>query len=211
MAIVAPLLEHKDLEVSKTYGTHHYSLLQRVYLQIDDDSFCRQIEELLLEKKVDVNYKNSLGHTAIFYAAALGRSASVQNLVENHSADAKVLDNAQNCLLHFVFDLPTARVVMRHCSEFINHKNCEGNTPLHIAASFSSFEVVNFFLSNGANSEISNNNGDTPMECVFVDRQAVHFAFYEEDSFYKESNGIFLPKVGKFSVLDEKPTSTEGK
>jgi ankyrin repeat protein len=46
----------------------------------------------------------------------------------------------------------------------INKTDCNGNTPLHTAASKGNFEVVKFLVEAGANPIAKNSKGKTPLD-----------------------------------------------
>ena len=89
--------------------------------------------------------------------------------------------------------MPSARaLLLAGCDP--NAQNVEGNTPLHVACAFGSFDLINFLLASGAKPDVENNHGDLPMRLVFSEGQGIYLAFYEDDEFIQESNGLKIPK-----------------
>ena len=59
--ILNQLLDNVDFNINKSYGKFKFNILQRCYLELDDDDLCLQVEKILMEKKIDINYQNSFG------------------------------------------------------------------------------------------------------------------------------------------------------
>ena len=57
----------------------------------------------------------------------------------------------------------------------INGRNKDGNTALHLAAFFGRADVAKLLLENGANPQARNNDGETPVDVLYVNWETTAF------------------------------------
>lgn len=81
----------------------------------------------------------------------------------------------------------------------INGTDEFGNTALHAAASINDFDLINFLIYMGANTEIKNMNGDTPLHVAIKNnaiKSAEILAALDGNIFAKDGNGVSALELG---------------
>ena len=96
-----------------------------------------EVIKYLLSKGSDIFLQSSSGHNALHYAAHYGKTQIVTLLLE-------ALDS------HWQKNL-------------LESKDIDGNHPIHYAALYSNIEILNILIRFGANVNIQNKYGDTPL------------------------------------------------
>ena len=114
------------------------------------DSF--ECAELLIEKGVNVNYKDLKNQmTPLHIASIIGRLSIVEKLLlQGASKDSK--DSTNSTPLHYACVSGSFEIVelLLQSGALVNMKNVNGRTPLHGACEIGSFEIVELLLQNGA-------------------------------------------------------------
>jgi ankyrin repeat protein len=123
----------------------------------------KDVAEVLLAYKADVNARDDDGLTPLFWAVEWGPSV-VELLLVNH-ADVNAKDNDSLTPLH-----EATRMGRKHLVELlvaykadVNIKDSRGLTPLHIAAAYDRTDVAEFLLANKAKVDAKANDGRTPL------------------------------------------------
>ncbi|XP_056371343.1 histone-lysine N-methyltransferase EHMT2-like [Oenanthe melanoleuca] len=82
------------------------------------------------------------------------------------AADVTLTDNEENICLHWASFTGSAEIaeVLLNVQCNLHAVNFHGDTPLHIAARESYHDCVSLFLSRGADPELRNKEGDSPLD-----------------------------------------------
>lgn len=127
------------------------------------------IVELLLDFGADPNYKDGKGRTPIFYAIYNQNYGVAIDLI-NKGARLDVVDFNGETILHFTVGRNSYNILeyllqnFPAFNNFINFKDNDGNTPLHIAAFMGYTDIAELLLRYGANPNLRNKNGETPLD-----------------------------------------------
>jgi myosin V len=154
--------------------------------------------QLLLEiGKANPNIPNNVGFCALHVAAQKRDYESVKALL-HHSAKVNVADNVKWLTpLHLIaqetaFDadqssgeevLEIARILCMRTGADLNYQDRGGNTPLHHAAVLShqyAGELINILLKKGANPNVTNSRGQTPVHLLLHNLRLRRFAFFSD-------------------------------
>ena len=122
---------------------------------------------LLIKARADVNRRNSTGASPLFCASQEGTLASVKMLYDA-GADP-------NQLKHILGTDPVAMGLSQVPVDgsFVAGRAGGGASPLFIATWFGHTSVVAFLLENGADPNLANDDGDTPLVCALVEHPAL--------------------------------------
>jgi ankyrin repeat protein len=154
--------------------------------------------QLLLEiGKANPNIPNNVGFCALHVAAQKRDYESVKVLL-NHSAKVNVADNVKWLTpIHLIaqetaFDanqssgkeiLEIARILCMGTGADLNYQDRGGNTPLHHATVLShqyAGELINILLKKGANPNVTNSRGQTPVHLLLHNLRLRRFAFFSD-------------------------------
>jgi ankyrin repeat protein len=154
--------------------------------------------QLLLEVgKANPNIPNNVGYCALHIAAQKRDHESVQLLL-HHSANVNIADNKKWLTpLHLIaqessFDsdhssgesiLHIARKLCSGTGADVNYQDRSGNTPLHHATVLTqqyAGELINILLKRGANPNITNSRGQTPMHLLLHNLRLRRCAFFSD-------------------------------
>ncbi len=123
----------------------------------------------LLSKGFEVNAKDNVGKTPLYYAIQAGNSAAISVLV-SHGSDVKTVEiNAKDSngqtALHRAAKANDAAAIPALLSSGadINAKDNAGLTPLHYAAQANNAAAIPVLLSSGADINAKDNVGKTPL------------------------------------------------
>lgn len=114
-----------------------------------------------LDIKSNVNATDHWGVTPIMFAAYANDIKLIQLLL---SAGARVdmVDNDQRNLVFRTGNTEVLDLLIKAGSD-VNYQDIDGDTPLHNAVLFFSFNTVKFLIENGADINIANNSDQTPI------------------------------------------------
>ncbi|XP_074023325.1 histone-lysine N-methyltransferase EHMT2-like, partial [Numenius arquata] len=153
-----------------------------VYSKEEDGSTClhhaakngnlEMVDLLLSTGQVDVNAQDNGGWTPIIWAAEHKHIEVIRRLL-TRGADVTLTDNVsvgggceENICLHWASFTGSAEIaeVLLNARCDLHAVNFHGDTPLHIAARESYHDCVTLFLSRGADPEVRNKEGDSPLD-----------------------------------------------
>jgi ankyrin repeat protein len=124
----------------------------------------KDVAELLLANKADVNAKENHDQTPLYYAAGAGHKDLVELLL-SHGADVKAKDRNGATPLHnaaFRGHRDIAEVLLAH-GAYVDARDSNFATPLHNAASRGYRDVAELLLLNFAYVDAKDRNGATPL------------------------------------------------
>jgi TonB family protein len=122
----------------------------------------KDVVELLLAHRADVNAIDNNGVTPLHYAASAGHK-DVAELLLAHRADVNARDkNIGGTPLHWAGCKDVAELLLANQSD-ANAKDNSGQTPLHWASKHDRKEVAELLLANKADANAKDNNGYTPL------------------------------------------------
>lgn len=136
----------------------------------------KEFFDLLISKGADINQGGASG-SALHMAL---RSGSMQTalLLLDKGANATVMDGQGNTPLHLAAQssggAPMVKPLISHGAS-PNALNLEGNTPLHIAVQAYNSAGVDALLANGAQTNIENNAGQTPLALLKAREQRMPY------------------------------------
>jgi len=133
----------------------------------------KEMAELLLANKAEVNATNSGGWTPLFNAVFWGHQDLVELLLTNR-AEVNIKDNAGWTPLHWAaqpgWNLPVKNSLTEIAAFLlavkadVNAKNQDGSTPLHLAVAHGRKDLVELLLANQAEINAKDNEGRTPLD-----------------------------------------------
>lgn len=126
-----------------------------------------EIAELLIKSGADVNFKyycpNNNTLFPVFHRVLNNEKLMI--LMIEHGVDINITDGQNNTALHGFFNTPATIKILIDNGGFINALNIFGQTPLHRLVSFSnSDDVVEVLLKYGANPNLADHDGCTPLQ-----------------------------------------------
>ena len=133
-------------------------------LQLAAEHGHKDVAELLLANKADVEAKSYGGWTALLNAVFGGHKDMVELLLTNKT-DVNYKEDAGRTPLHVAAEngyTEIAALLLANKAD-VNVKNRDGNTPLHIAAAFGPKDMVELLLANKAEINAKDNKGRTPL------------------------------------------------
>ncbi|MBV9765459.1 MAG: ankyrin repeat domain-containing protein, partial [Acidobacteriaceae bacterium] len=129
----------------------------------------KELTELLLTDKADVNATDNSGYTPLYYAAYEGHNETAELLIANKAdVNAKDKDGETSlhaAALHGYNDV--VELLLANKAD-VNVRDSDGNTPLHNAASVNYPDVAKLLLASGADADAKNKDGRTPLQVAAV-------------------------------------------
>jgi ankyrin repeat protein len=163
--------------------------------------YAKEIEtiNLILEtQKVDIDHINKEGETALYYAIRAENVQMVRCLLEK-GADPTSRNNVGCTPFHLAVALLTDTDILglmlaNEIKIDIDEKNKLGLNALHMATFASNVTAVRFLLSNGANPNVADENGLTPLHVAA--HQAKDMYLIEALLNHKDTNVNYLDNKG---------------
>jgi len=131
----------------------------------------KDVAELLLANKADIEAKAAGGWTPLLQAVFGGHKELVELLVSN-KANVNVKEDAGRTPLHVAAEngyTEIARFLLASKAD-VNAKDRGGDTPLHTAAGFGYKEVVRLLIAGGAEIDAKDNNGRTALDLAVLNK-----------------------------------------
>lgn len=126
----------------------------------------KELTKHLISKKASLNVKDNDLNTALYYAITNEESETAKLLIEAGAdlSSLNKLDDTALILATSVNDNNTMKLALEKDVTLINKANKEGKTALLEAARHGSIETVKILLSAGADKQMKNKNGKTPLD-----------------------------------------------
>lgn len=131
--------------------------------------------------------RDEQGRTLVHHAVAAGKSWLIQPLAQRYKIDSVVPDYHGHTPLFYALTLPyatraqTIRALIKHSNVdpnevcevkgYIDEQPC-GKRAVHIAASFNDKKLLSYLLSQGADINAVDHNGNTPFDIAIRERSA---------------------------------------
>jgi ankyrin repeat protein len=161
--VKALLKDNPELVFSKDNGLFDATSLHLAALYIH-----KNIAELLLANKAEVNAKAKDGSTPLHFAAQIN-SKDVAELLLANGANVNARDNGGYTPLHWAANecsIDVTKLLLANKAE-VSAKAKDGYTPLHFAAQMFSYkQVAELLLAKGAEVNARNADGETPLHVV---------------------------------------------
>ena len=126
-----------------------------------------QLRALLTPRKEVIDRINNEDGIPLLVLALEFDNYSTVNLLLDLGANPNVANQAGSTPLHYAAH-PTTPIAIAsallQCGANVNAINCIRNTPLHLAVMNKNKDVINLLIAHGANVNIKNRDGLTPLE-----------------------------------------------
>ncbi|MEG4323099.1 MULTISPECIES: ankyrin repeat domain-containing protein [unclassified Microcoleus] len=135
----------------------------------------KAIAQILLAAGAKINIKednarNGKSTALLHNAAKIGFKELVQQLIKD-GANVAIRDSEKRTPLHYATTKEVAALLMLN----IDARDQSGNTPLYLAVQDNRPEMVSFLIANGAQVNVKNNSGWTPLDiAVFKNMQNIN-------------------------------------
>ena len=166
------LLENgADTNVENKQGMTPLHILSQS--DIEDDRSILYLLRLLLKKGAEVNRRDKRNETPLHLAIRWVQFKLAGALLE-HGADSNAVNNQRKTPFHelsqsealFEGDiLNLAPLLLKHGAE-VNRRDGSNEAPLHLAIQSNRFRLAKFLLENGADPNVENNKGMTPLQML---------------------------------------------
>jgi ankyrin repeat protein len=125
----------------------------------------REVIELLLARKADLNATTERGETALHAAAKVGRVEAARLLLDR-GARVDAVTQSRETPLHLAaaYAPPAVAELLLDRKADPNARDLSGETPLHHAVDSTNLKVVSLLLKRGADRGVKNKDGKTPLD-----------------------------------------------
>lgn len=187
--------------VDEKVGRHKQTIMHRLLMHFDEPTCLKFFQKILQVEDCDVNMKNRMRQSPLFYAAHFGY-LQILELLKSHKADVFMKDFGGNNVLHFCASAAVANFILDWMNAIasgdvaaaVNHPNSQGNTPLHAACAFGDRTLVQVFIQRGGSIHTKNKLGIPPLQVKFCYRRRV-LPFYTHDEEAPYCGGIIIGGV----------------
>ena len=142
-------------------STRQFTVLHKIVLGL-------VTKDLALELQCStstINTPDSRGRTPLSWASARGDIASIRTLLA-YGANTNLPDDEGNSPLHYVKNESSAQLLLNHKAD-VAARNRHGATPLYTLCNGNGdIELLNLFLSAGADPDMPNHEGQIPLHCA---------------------------------------------
>ncbi|CAD5229383.1 unnamed protein product [Bursaphelenchus okinawaensis] len=123
-------------------------------------------KKIVQEDQSLLNFKDDSGRLAVHWAASGGCVAFLELVLPGHPEMADAVDDSKWNLLMIAtsaghFDV--IKYLLSRCDCDVNHRNNNGQTPLHYAASKNYIPIARMLLENGAEVNVQDKYGSAPL------------------------------------------------
>lgn len=153
--------EGADVNISNNNG----STALMFALQNEKDFKAFDAVQMLVQNGAQINTTNKFGETALLFAVANNHQKSVKLLIKK-GADVNLTDVEDRSPLYFSNTKEMTKILIKRNAmdlKNIDKKYIDDKTQLFIAAENNEFQKAKLLIQSGANINISNNRGVTPL------------------------------------------------
>lgn len=156
------LKSYVDLNIKDNIGNtcYHYAVINnRIgYLKT------------LLNESGNIKTRNNFGQTPFYLACLYGRLEMVLLFLEYQDIDMDEVNDQDECIFHALVRSRNLELIYKlgGYKDYIEKRNCFGQTPLAIAVKQNSLDVVKFLLLNNAFVNTKDNFLETPLFSSYV-------------------------------------------
>lgn len=166
--------------------------------------------ELAMAKNANVNYKNEFGVSPLM-CAMLVQNINMCKVLANAGADFSAKDTNGNNLYHYALGLDykvdkedldekdtfkCVKLIASNQKDNISCQNAQMVSPLHLACNLGYGSVVECLLSNGANPNLCDAKGDSPLAKLYMSK-----AYEFDDLLYDYGADVNVNEWQRHSVL----------
>lgn len=151
---------------------------QQTPLQVAADRCNSVATELLLAKNADVNAKGNMGWTPLHLATQRSCEEVVQILLAK-GANVNARDEWGNTPLCLIRSTSIGALLFAKGAD-VNTRSFSDSTPLHTVAGYSTPECVEWLIAQGAELNVTDKRGETPLDVAIRFNQSANAAILRE-------------------------------
>ena len=134
-----------------------------------------EVKYLIAENENCINERDLYGATFLHHTCRFNRPGNIDIVRFLTNIDRSLVNKKTNggfTPLHYVCcygNIEIAKILIENGgSKHINDKNRNGDTPLHLSSgNRKKLDIVKLLIKNGADTTITNNRSQTPLDCLF--------------------------------------------